>query len=67
MYAETGQACRKGGVFKCFGHPQHTIRISDGDIFPKCSIDKPHDALWIRLLQPEPEAKQPNGDMKMSS
>jgi hypothetical protein len=67
MYAETGQACKKGGVYKCFGHPGNTIKIETGDIFPKCTIDKSHDALWMRVPQPEQENKQTNGDLELSS
>jgi hypothetical protein len=67
MYAETGQACRKGGVYKCFGHPDHTVELTTGEIFPKCTMDKGHDALWIRVLQPEKENKQANGDLELSS
>lgn len=67
MYAETGQACKKGGVYKCFGHPENTIKMEVGEIFPKCAIDKPHDALWIRVQQPEKENKQANGDLELSS
>ncbi|MCE3281817.1 MAG: hypothetical protein K0Q66_554 [Chitinophagaceae bacterium] len=67
MYAETGQACRKGGAYKCFGHPEHTVEMSAGDIFPKCTKDKPHDALWIRILEPEKENKETNEDLELSS
>jgi hypothetical protein len=67
MYAETGQACRNGGIYKCFGHPDNKIAIAEGDIFPKCTKDKPHDALWIRVTMPETENKQTNGDMELSS
>jgi hypothetical protein len=67
MYAETGQACRTRGVYKCFGHPDHTITIHEGNIFPKCTIDKPHDALWIRVAVPEKESSQQNGDLELSS
>lgn len=67
MYAETGQACRKGGVYKCFGHPENTIKVEEGKIFPKCDIDKPHDALWIRIQQPDQENKSANEDLELSS
>lgn len=67
MYAETGQACKKGGVYKCFGHPHHTIDIREGDIFPKCTTEKGHDALWIRLSHSHHENRQANNDLEFSS
>lgn len=66
MYAETGQACKKEGTYKCFGHPENTVKMEAGEIFPKCTIDKPHDALWIRVQQPT-ESKQTNGGLELSS
>jgi hypothetical protein len=67
MYAETGQACRTGGVYKCFGHPDNTMTVAEGDIFPKCTKDKPHDALWIRVLHHEKENTSTNEDLELSS
>jgi hypothetical protein len=67
MYAETGQVCKKGGVYKCFGHPNHTITLNEDDIFPKCTIDKPHDALWIQISVPQEENKQANEDLELTS
>jgi hypothetical protein len=67
MYAETGQACKTGGAYKCFGHPDHTINVQPGDILPKCTKDTPHDALWIRVLQPEKETRQMDGDLELTS
>lgn len=60
MYAETGQACRNGGKYKCFGHPDNVIQLRENEIFPKCTIDKPHEALWIMVLEPGKQVPQEN-------
>jgi hypothetical protein len=43
------------------------ITVAEGDIFPKCAKDKPHDALWIRVLHPEKENTSSSEDMELSS
>lgn len=62
MYVETGQVSKQGGVYKCFGHPDFTIKVNEGDILPKCTKDKPHDALWVKVAIAEKESEQTNSD-----
>lgn len=69
MYGETGQVCKIGSVYKCFGHPEFSINMKEDEIFPKCCMDKPHDALWIKVAVavPEKESRQTDGDLELTS
>lgn len=44
---KTGEKCQVSGVYKCETHPNNTIPIARGNIFPPCSLGSGHATAWV--------------------
>ncbi|HEX6914436.1 MAG TPA: hypothetical protein VF145_04305 [Chitinophagaceae bacterium] len=44
---KTGERCEVSGIYRCFGHNGVRVTVWEGEIFPRCTEDHAHEAIWI--------------------